>query len=608
MPLRLCIAPFGAGLEASLCSMGRYNTAARMDPNQETPLMHPQCQELKVIYNHLGFRNAHGRKWVVAPDTPLARGVFDSPVFWVCEQNRFSNEPLNSTSQHEFVHRAAMKRHRGDFGTWLVGDFSAMRGNGIYQGFCGNAAGPSFAIRDDVYCRILPECIRYFQVQSCGRDVPGWHAACHLDDGYIPEENRYIDARGGWHDAGDMRKWISSTVMIPISLLIGHRLWAGREGRLGLAEGLLLDESLQGVHYFLNMQDPATGAMYNNVGSGRDTFHDNLECRYTDNLPRSGDERRVSTRKITREAGKYTTVFAMWAAALKGRDDALADRCLAAARQSWAFDRSTESQRTTDLQWTAWGLLELYRCTGEAAFAEAGRAALARMLELQVTEFVGGQSLTRGFFWADPQRESFHHKHVGADYAIWVIAEYLHEWPDDENAERWREALAIWAEDYVEVFVKRNPFGLLPYSFYTAPSPENPAATYRPLGEGLYYRYFIFGHFGCNARSSLAAAALAATARELARPALLDHAYRLLEVTLGNNPFQLSTINGVGNYQCSALSFQMGDIPGGVTMGVGGDAEDMPNFDNPWHCHDEYYGYQTAQFLWAVLALEDMAW
>ena len=92
----------------------------------------------------------------------------------------------------------------------------------------------------------------------------------------------------------------------------------------------------------------------------------------------------------------------------------------------------------------------------------------------------------------------------------------------------------------------------------------------------------------------------------LERPELVTHAYRLLEWTLGNNPFQMSTMNGVGVVQPCALSFQMGNIPGGVTMGIFGDDSDQPWYPHPWACTDEYYGYQTSQFLWAVLALQDL--
>ncbi len=559
---------------------------------------------MSVITNQLGFRNGHGKKRVLVSDAPEARSVFGDAIFTVFEQNDFSKYGLNDPLQLPHTHRASLRRIHTDFGTWLEGDFSHIQANGIYQAFCGNEPGPSFAIRDDVWLRILPECIRYFQVQSCGRAVPGWHEACHLDDGYLRCEDRYVAAAGGWHDAGDFRKWATSTALNAIALLIGHRLWCGRENELGVAEGIFLAEALQGVHYFLGIQDEATGALLQNIGGGRDTVHDNLDCRFTDNVPRSGDERRIWP-GWAQPAAKFTTLFALYANALKTRDPELAARCHAAARRSLRFDAATDKHNADHLQWRAWSRLELWRFSADPDDLAAGVSALSRLLELQVTDFIGGQRVTRGFFRSAPGADDFHRKHVGASYAVWVLADYLETCPKHAAAGRWRAALSLWVDEYALVFASRNPFGLLPYSVYAAPSAEHPHHHYRRLGDGLCFRYFTAGHkFGTNARCSLDAAAFAAAARALGRPELRDDGYRLLEWTLGNNPYQLSTMNGVGVTQPCALSFQMGNIPGGVTMGIFGDEQDMPWYPHLWACTDEYYGYQTSHFTWALLALQ----
>ncbi len=561
-------------------------------------------RHLKVITNQLGFRNSHGKKRVLVADVPEAHSIFGDAIFTVFEQNDFSKYGLNDPRQIPHTCRASLQRVHTDFGPWLMGDFSQLRANGIYQAFCGNVPGPSFAIRDDVWCRILPECIRYFQVQSCGRNVPGWHPACHLDDGYLHDLDRHLDAAGGWHDAGDFRKWATSTALNAMALLAGHRLWAGRETELGVEPDIFLREALQGVHYFLGIQDAATGALFQNIGGGQKVPHDNLDCRYTDNVPRSGDERRIWP-GWAQPAAKFTTLFALYANALRERDPELARRCHAAARNSVRFDQGTAAQTADALQWRAWSWLELWRFSGSADDAAAATDALDKLLELQVTDYIGGQRLTRGFFRAESGSDEFHRKHIGASYPIWVLAEFIDAFPTHAAAGRWRDAIALWVDDYARVFAARNPFGLLPYSLYAAPSAEHPHHQYRPLGERLCFRYFTAGpKFGTNARCSLDAAAFAAAARVLRRPELLDDGYRLLEWTLGSNPFQLSTMNGVGVTQPCALSFQMGNIPGGVTMGIFGDEQDLPWYPHPWACTDEYYGYQTSHFTWALLALQ----
>jgi len=567
-----------------------------------------QHESLKLINTQLGLRPGQRRKRILVTDVPEARSVFNTALFHVFEQNELSKHSLNAPEQLENRYIGDLRRVHGDFGPWLAGDCAHITAPGVYQAYCGNTPGPSFAMRDDVYLRVIPACLRYFQVQACGREVPGWHAACHLDDGYIVEEDRYVEAAGGWHDAGDFRKWATSTAMIPIALLIGHRLWAGRESQLGIEPGALLREARHGMAYFLNIQEP-NGALLHNIGGGRQTFHDNLDCRFTDNVKQSGDERRIWAERKAGPPGKFTTLFALYAGALAELEPDQAARCLEAAKRSAAYNEAAGEATVDDLQWRSWGHLELWRATGEAAHRQAGVQALGRMLDCQVTDYIGGQSETRGFFRAAPGSDQFHRKHVGGDYAIWTLSQFVLALPEHPDAGRWREAIALWYEDYVRVFAARNPFGLLPHGLYAEPPADRGPNRYRPLGDRLWFRYFMRDRkLGSNARLNLTAAALAGAAEALGRDACLDHAYPLLEWTLGANPFQVCMMNGAGVLEPCALAFQTGNIPGGVTLGIGGDEQDMPFYPHPWACTDEYYGYQTSQFLWALLALQALSW
>ncbi len=59
-----------------------------------------------------------------------------------------------------------------------------------------------FEVRDDaIFASTADLCVDFFFVQRCGFAVPGWHAACHMDDAKLPDGS-HRDLTGGWHSAG----------------------------------------------------------------------------------------------------------------------------------------------------------------------------------------------------------------------------------------------------------------------------------------------------------------------------------------------------------------------------------------------------------------------
>lgn len=565
-------------------------------------------QSVKVIHNHVGFRPADTLKQVVVPYASGAGHIWGTPILQVIDQNELSKLPLHDPRQHENVFTTAMRLVEDDFGRWWVGDFAAVTRPGVYQAFFGNTPGVPFVIHDHAWSRLIPMLVDYLRVQSCGRDVPGWHAACHLDDGFVRETATYVEASGGWHDAGDFRKWATATSLNAVALLCCHAMWAGRERELGVRDGIFLEEALQGAEYFLGVQNPQTGGVYQNVGGGAESVHDNLDNRLTDNVKQSGDERRIHP-GFANPPAKMTALFALFANALKTSDPGLARRCFEAGLRSDAHDAWGGREQAVDLQWRAWALLELSAFHGDESLLDRALAALGRLLDLQVAP--NGQPGTSGVFHRDRDRSEFHRKHVGADYPVWVLGRFLERCPHRPEAGRWTEAVRAWADGYAMVFAQRNVFGLLPYALYRKEGTA-PDRRYRELPDGHCFRYFLaddpLSGGMTNARFALAAVGLSEAARILDRPELADAGYRLLGWAVGNNPFQLSTVTGVGPYQIAPFSCQIGPIPGGVCNGIGGNRDDLPAFEyHPWSvpCNvAEYYSYNTAHYLWALAALQ----
>ena len=71
-------------------------------------------------------------------------------------------------------------------------------------------------IRSDLHLDLARLVTRYSYLQRCGTDIPGYHDACHVNDGLLRvteqgdrygEILEYREMIGGWHDAGDYNKW-----------------------------------------------------------------------------------------------------------------------------------------------------------------------------------------------------------------------------------------------------------------------------------------------------------------------------------------------------------------------------------------------------------------
>lgn len=111
-------------------------------------------------------------------------------------------------------------------------DFSEVKEDGIYYLEIEDLISPSFRISENVYKSIVPNLISFYKVQRCGYTNPHLHEICHkADAAYLMDGQERIDTlldlTGGWHDAGDYVKFLSTTAYTTYSLLLAYEL--GRE-------------------------------------------------------------------------------------------------------------------------------------------------------------------------------------------------------------------------------------------------------------------------------------------------------------------------------------------------------------------------------------------
>ncbi|NIA11328.1 MAG: hypothetical protein GWP10_16780, partial [Nitrospiraceae bacterium] len=97
-------------------------------------------------------------------------------------------------------------------GNNLVADFTDFQKPGFYllrvhlDKTIETVDASHFMIEDNLYIRRATQAGHAFYYQRCGMEIPGFHKACHLSDGILPD-GTHKDFTGGWHDGGDYNKW-----------------------------------------------------------------------------------------------------------------------------------------------------------------------------------------------------------------------------------------------------------------------------------------------------------------------------------------------------------------------------------------------------------------
>lgn len=199
--------------------------APALVPAQEGPPRAERVEQLtagaapRLAINHLGFL-PKARKRVIlratgeaAPSEFLVRDVGSDRFGWYGQPP----EPRRLTR--------LLAKADCDFGPCLTGEFTELERPGMYQiTIPGERSVPIF-IRPDVWRRTLPKAVGYIHAQRCGTEVPNVHEVCHLNDARRRDTGEHRNVVGGWHDAGDLRKWMSATMLNGFALLELAETW-----------------------------------------------------------------------------------------------------------------------------------------------------------------------------------------------------------------------------------------------------------------------------------------------------------------------------------------------------------------------------------------------
>lgn len=266
----------------------------------------------------------------------------------------------------------------GAFGYCHTLDFTRLRRSGWYRVVVGGTRSPSFAIAEPPYASIALTLLGFFAVQRCGETDPAGHRPCHLHDGrrIDGESDGVADLTGGWHDAGDYTKFLTSTACATHLLLLAEEIRPGLAGdHDGNGRSDLLDEARVGADWCLRLRH-APGGYTRQVQDSRDH---RVGWRLPENDPLA-DDRPVFDGVGRNHLGRLAAALASAARAFAPSEPAWAESCRAAAEAAYAAADFAppifEGESYRDTAWLdkmALGAIELYRTTGKPSYLDDAR-------------------------------------------------------------------------------------------------------------------------------------------------------------------------------------------------------------------------------------------
>lgn len=231
-------------------------------------------------------------------------------------------------------------------------DFSGLTVPGKYYLRVGEITTPEFVIGDDVYSGLIGTISKSWYYLRCGQELSEEsigefaHAACHtykspmyvgFEEGKKPEVSEsdlVFDAEGGWHDAGDYSKWVTSgaggIVKMFASYMIYPELFGDDTGIAESGNGVpdILDEARYELEWIFKMQNE-DGSVYSMVFPYKHPAFD---------MTAAEDRQYYYVYPVGFEAAGSLAVSAAWASMIFGEfDPEFSERCLDAAKkaQKW---------------------------------------------------------------------------------------------------------------------------------------------------------------------------------------------------------------------------------------------------------------------------------
>jgi peptidoglycan/xylan/chitin deacetylase (PgdA/CDA1 family) len=240
-------------------------------------------------------------------------------------------------------------------------DFSKIKNKGQYLISAGDTESPAFIIGESVYDDAADFLLNYMRQQRCGFN-PWLKDSCHTNDGYVVygknNDQKHIDATGGWHDAADYLQYVATSANATYQMLFA---WSKNPAAFGdnfQANGLqgsdrlpdVINEARWGLDWLIKM-NPSPGVMYNQIADDRDHVGFRFPNKDTANYGK-GKERPVylctgepqglfryknRATGIASTAGKFASAFAKGSEVFSRWDPAYSDLLLKKAVEAFRY-------------------------------------------------------------------------------------------------------------------------------------------------------------------------------------------------------------------------------------------------------------------------------
>jgi hypothetical protein len=545
----------------------------------------------EILTNHVGYSPGAAKYCLMTGDNSRGFKIVD-------------------TQSGATAYQGMMQAHEGVFGKYLVGAFTELAKEGTYRIEVDGKRSAPFSISKGIYDDAIKKCVTYFSIQRCGPSTTGYAAPCHIDDGrrldtgpgWTMQPHR--DVSGGWHDAGDYRKWVAFTLFGMTGLGRVYEIqgpeWNGEQ---------ILEELRWGNRYFLAMQNDA-GYVMNFCGGDDGMYLSDNQIGTEDDRPIHTEPASFVHNNVDRTA-QYNFIIAE---ALAGRifqssDPDYAKKCIDAALRclEWC-NKNYYANNTLEMGAALLACVELYKTTEETQFLEEAIDFANRLLELQVIEPIDDTYKIRGFFKTssrepEPSRHSWHGpQHI---VGLCILNELV---PDHEKAQEWKEAVRMYYEEYVMKLAGLNNFYLTPIGLYLS---QDPGGGHK-IGD-YWVRYLTvtannaWGG-GINSNAASTGIGMMYASKLLKNEKLKIYAQKQLDWIIGSNPLNMSTAEGIGHNQPLRFINRTLNIPplipGAVMNGIGGTIDDMPDLKEGSWQNCEYHTPKVAQTMWLMAVLQ----